>query len=212
MFNIVILLSGRHGRGSNMAALAAACARGDVPGAEIAAVIGTHADSPALANAASLGLQTRVAQGRGEEYERGLIALLDELDPNLICLAGYMRKIPAAMIARFPQSIINMHPALLPSFGGQGMYGEHVHAAVIAAGCKVSGCTVHFVDDGFDTGAIISQSCVTVLDSDTPATLGARVLTAEHAAYWQAVRDIAAGRVSVAGRVVRIAAPPSSAR
>ena len=204
MFKIVILLSGRHGRGSNMAALALGCASGLIPGATITHVIGTHSGSPALARAESMGLATAVVDPKNAEFDEALLEILLQAEPDLICLAGFMRKAPDAVLSHYPQRIVNVHPALLPSFGGKGMYGIHVHEAVLEAGCKISGCTVHFVDEEFDTGPIIAQQCVPVLDGDTAHTLAARVLTAEHSLYPEAVRWIAEGRVRVEGRRVLV--------
>jgi phosphoribosylglycinamide formyltransferase 1 len=204
MFRITILLSGRHGRGSNMAALAAACDSGLIPGAVVTDVIGSHRESPAIARAAELGLNTHIAVAKDAEFEAEITRLLDETQPDLICLAGFMRKLPATVLAKFEQRIVNTHPALLPSFGGKGMYGLHVHQAVLDHGCKVSGCTVHFVDEEFDSGPILMQTCVPVLDGDTAETLAARVVAAEHETYPRAVKAIAEGRVRVEGRSVRI--------
>jgi phosphoribosylglycinamide formyltransferase-1 len=109
-----------------------------------------------------------------------MLAALDSADIDLIALAGYLRLIPPAVIKRYPQRIVNIHPALLPDFGGRGMYGLNVHKAVLAAGETESGATVHFVDEHYDEGDIIAQARVPVLPNDTPETLAARVLTVEH--------------------------------
>jgi phosphoribosylglycinamide formyltransferase-1 len=109
-----------------------------------------------------------------------MLAALDSADIDLIALAGYLRLIPPAVIKRYPQRIVNIHPALLPDFGGRGMYGLNVHKAVLAAGETESGATVHFVDEHYDEGDIIAQARVPVLPDDTPETLAARVLTVEH--------------------------------
>ena len=210
MTRIAILLSGRHGRGSNMQAIAAACASGQISG-EVAAVIGNSADSPALARASELGLPTQVVLSRGitsrlgeEFYSDSLRLALDNAQADLVCLAGYMRKVPDTVVSEYAGRLMNIHAALLPAFGGQGMYGRHIHEAVLAYGAKVSGCTVHFVDEHYDTGPIILQSAVPVEEDDTPETLAARVLTAEHAAYPHAVALFASGRLLLDGRRVRI--------
>ena len=122
----------------------------------------------------------------------------------MICLAGYMRKVPESVLTAYAGRLMNIHAALLPSFGGQGMFGHHIHEAVLAYGAKVSGCTVHFVDAGYDTGPIILQSVVPVEEDDTPETLAARVLVAEHQTYPEAVALFASGRLTVEGRRVRI--------
>ncbi len=210
MTRIAILLSGRHGRGSNMQAIAAACASGQISG-EVAAVIGNSADSPALARASELGLPTQVVLSRGitsrlgeEFYSDSLRLALDNAQADLVCLAGYMRKVPDTVVSEYAGRLMNIHAALLPAFGGQGMYGRHIHEAVLAYGAKVSGCTVHFVDEHYDTGPIILQSAVPVEEDDTPETLAARVLAAEHAAYPHAVALFASGRLLLDGRRVRI--------
>jgi phosphoribosylglycinamide formyltransferase-1 len=207
---IAVLLSGRHGRGSNMQAIAQACASGRIAGT-VALVVGNFSDSPALARASELGLPTRmVASNQAEEaYTEALTAALADARIDLVCLAGYMRKIPEAIVSAYRGRLMNIHAALLPAFGGQGMYGPRVHAAVLEYGAKLSGCTVHFVDEGYDTGPIICQSAVPVEEGDTPDTLAARVLVAEHETYPRAVSLFAAGRLSVEGRRVRIGPPPS---
>jgi phosphoribosylglycinamide formyltransferase-1 len=120
----------------------------------------------------------------------------------LIVLAGYMKKLPRAVVGAYRHRIINIHPGLLPAFGGKGMYGLNVHKAVIDYGAKVSGITVHFADEEYDHGPIILQETVAVHDDDTPETLAARVLEAEHANFWRAVEAVAQGRVHVDGRRV----------
>ena len=209
MTRIAILLSGRHGRGSNMQAIAAACASGQISGT-VAAVIGSAADSPALARAKEVGCQARSISSRPPEpaYAEALLSALADARADLVCLAGYMRKVPDTVVAEYAGRLMNIHAALLPAFGGQGMYGHHIHEAVLAYGAKVSGCTVHFVDEQYDTGPIILQSAVPVEEADTPETLAARVLIAEHAAYPRAVALFAAGRLSLDGRRVRIKMAP----
>ena len=188
-----------------MQAIAAACAEGRIDGA-VAAVIGSFADSPALARAAEMGLATACVPTRKDEYlyAENLRAALREAAPDLVCLAGYMRKVPEAVLEAYAGRMMNIHAALLPAFGGQGMYGAHIHEAVLEYGAKVSGCTVHFVDAGYDTGPIILQIPVPVEEDDTPQTLAARVLAAEHQAYPQAIALYAQGRLSLDGRRVRI--------
>ena len=202
---IAILMSGRHGRGSNMSAIAHACASGRIDGI-VAVVIGNQPDSPALAKAAEMGLtaihlSTRSAE---EHYAIALLATLQEAQIDLICLAGYMRKVPDSVVSAYAGRIMNIHAALLPAFGGKGMYGLHAHQAVLDYGAKVSGCTVHFVDESYDTGPIILQTPVPVEENDTAETLAARVLAAEHEAYPRAVSLFASGRLKLEGRRVRI--------
>lgn len=120
--------------------------------------------------------------------------------PDLVCLCGWLHLLPIP--ADFRHRVLNIHPSLLPAFGGKGMYGKHVHEAVLAYGAKVSGCTVHFADDTYDTGPIVVQKCVPVLDDDSPDALAARVFSAECEAYPEAIRLLAGGRVRVEGRRV----------
>src|SRR5579871_6891422 len=183
---IAVLFSGPS-RGSNLQALLDACAAGQIAG-RIILVIGTRADAPALDRARVGGAATVVVSPRKyaddeAAYAEALLRQLRRHDVGLICLAGYMRRLPPSMIAAYPLRVMNVHPALLPLFGGRGMFGEHVHHAVIESGMKVSGCTIHFVDEEYDTGPIIVQSAVPVLDEDTPQSLAARILPEEHRAY-----------------------------
>ncbi len=188
-----------------MQAIAAACASGQING-KVAVVIGSSADSPALALAREIGLDARSISPRlpEEVYAEALLSALADARADLVCLAGYMRKVPNAVVAEYAGRLMNIHAALLPAFGGQGMYGHHIHEAVLAYGAKVSGCTVHFVDEQYDTGPIILQSAVPVEENDAPDTLAARVLAAEHEAYPRAVALFADGRLSLDGRRVRI--------
>jgi formyltetrahydrofolate-dependent phosphoribosylglycinamide formyltransferase len=202
---IAILVSG-HGRGSNMAAIIDACQRGEIDG-QVVLVIGTRREAPALQRASEKGVPTRVISPRNlseEEYAQRLLHALGEAKADLVCLAGYMRLLPTPVVQAYAGRVMNIHPALLPLFGGKGMYGEHVHRAVLDSGMKVSGCTVHFVDEHYDTGPIIVQRCVPVEEEDTWETLAARVLVQEHQAYVQAVKLFAQGRLRIEGRRVRI--------
>jgi len=195
---------GSHGRGSNLAALHDAIQAGTLP-ARIVCVIGSRADAPAVLRAQSVGLTTKIVSPKNrsdEEYAEVLLRVLRGADADTVALAGYMRRLPEVVIAAFPYRVVNIHPSLLPAFGGHGMYGEKVHQAVISSGVKVSGCTVHFVDENFDTGAIISQSVVEVADDDTAQTLAAQVLTLEHRAFAEALTWLAAGKLHVEGRRV----------
>ena len=207
---IAILVSG-HGRGSNMAAIIDACQRGEVDG-QVVLVIGTRREAPALQRATEKGVPTCVISPRNlteEEYAHRLLHALSEAKADLVCLAGYMRLLPTPVVQAYAGRVMNIHPALLPLFGGKGMYGEHVHRAVLESGVKVSGCTVHFVDEHYDTGPIIVQRCVPVEEEDTWETLAARVLAQEHQAYVQAVQLFAQGRLRIEGKRVRILPPPS---
>jgi len=196
---IAILVSG-HGRGSNMQAIVDACKDGRIRG-EVVLVLGTRAGAPALERARQAGVPTAVlkpgAASDASHYGDRMLALLTERGVDLLCLAGYMRLLPRRVVAAYRWRAMNVHPALLPRFGGKGMYGEAVHRAVLDAGVSHSGCTVHFVDDQYDHGPSIVQTQVPVLDGDSPETLAARVLPQEHRTYVEAVALFCDGRVSV---------------
>lgn len=205
-FRIGILLSGK-GRGSNMQALIDAAGDGRIPG-EIALVLSTTPGAPALERAAAAGVPHQLVRARDYPTQAALDgALADAFDVakvDLVCLAGYMRLLSPVFLDRFPGRVINVHPGLLPAFGGHGFYGHRVHEAVLESGTKYTGVTVHFADAEYDHGPIIAQEVVPVEADDTPETLGARVLAEEHRLYPEVVRLIAQGRVRVEGRRVRI--------
>jgi formyltetrahydrofolate-dependent phosphoribosylglycinamide formyltransferase len=207
---IAALVSGPS-RGTNLQAILDACATGEIAGRVVIA-IGTRADSPALERAAAANAAVAVVSPRkyvddAAGYAASLLRLLKRHDVDLICLVGYLLRLPPAVIAAYPQRILNVHPALLPLFGGQGMFGEHVHRAVLESGMKVSGCTVHFVEEQYDTGPIVVQNAVPVLDDDTPHALAARILPEEHRAYVRAVCLFAEGRLRISGRRVTVVPP-----
>jgi len=173
--------------------------------ARIELVISTNPESHGLAIATAAGIPTRVIVKKGktvEQFSDEISSELDAVRPDLICLAGFLcfYQIPD----RYQGKIINIHPALLPAFGGKGMYGHFVHEAVLEHGCKVSGCTVHFADNVYDHGPIIVQRTVPVLETDTPDTLAARVFEQEKIAYPEAVRLFAQGRLVLEGKRCRI--------
>jgi phosphoribosylglycinamide formyltransferase-1 len=160
--------------------------------AEIAVVIAPKPDLPSLQRATELGVPTAVVPVKPDEppYGDRLLAALAASSATQVALAGYLRLLPAPVLAAFPQRVFNIPPALLPKFGGKGMYGIHVHEAVIAARETESGCTVHFVTEQYDEGQIILQERCPVLPDDTPETLAARVLECEHRAYPAALRSV----------------------
>lgn len=207
MNRIAILVSGVS-RGTNMQAIIEACQQGQLPDSAVVAVIGSRDDAPALHKARALGVPTAVVNPKEfpepEMYGDALLWVLQKAQPDLICLAGYMRLLPAPVVAAYPMRIMNIHPALLPLFGGKGMYGLKVHQAVLESGMKVTGCTVHFVDYEYDTGPIILQRCISVQDDDTPETLAARLLPIEHQTYLEAIRLFLQGRLRVEGKRVRV--------
>ena len=139
-----------------------------------------------------------------EQFDLRILEILETHNANFIVLAGYLKMIGKNVVRKFKNRILNIHPALLPSFGGKGMFGHHVHEAVLNYGCKVSGVTVHLVDESYDTGPPVIQRCVPVMDDDTPETLAARVLKTEHQVFTEALKYFAEGRVKVSGRRVKI--------
>ncbi|MDE0333692.1 MAG: phosphoribosylglycinamide formyltransferase [Defluviicoccus sp.] len=190
---LAVLISGR---GTNLQSLIDACGDTGYP-AEIAIVISNNPDALGIERAARAGIPTRVIDHRPFEdrgaFERALDSALEEADTGLICLAGFMRLLTPWFVERWRDRLINIHPSLLPAFRGLD-----THARVLAAGARISGCTVHFVRAEMDCGPIVVQAAVPVVDGDDEARLAARVLTAEHLSYPHAVRLIAEGRVRVA--------------
>lgn len=199
-----ILLSGR---GSNFLAIADAVDEGRL-NAEIAVVISNRPEAPGIQAAAARGLNARVLASRGldrEIYDRQLLVDLAANRVDLVCLAGYMRLLSGYFIRSFPMRILNIHPSLLPAFPGL-----EAQEQAFAYGVKISGCTVHFVDEELDHGAIIVQKAVPVLDSDDEHTLAARILEQEHIAYSEAIRIVLEGKFTVVGR--RLVTNVTSAR
>jgi phosphoribosylglycinamide formyltransferase-1 len=195
MKNLGMLLSGR---GSNFEAIAKNVAAGVIPDARIAVVISNRPDAGGLEIARKLGLSALVIPSKGkerEEHDREVVAALRQHKVDLICLAGYMRLLSPWFVKQFPRAILNIHPSLLPAFPGL-----EAQEQAFAYGVKVSGCTVHFVDEELDHGPIIVQRAVTVLDGDDEHTLAARILEQEHIAYSEAIRMVLGGEVEVVGR------------
>lgn len=193
---IGILLSGR---GSNFEAIADSVQAGKLP-AEIAVVISNRADAPGLESAKRRGLKALLIPSKGrmrEEHDREVMAALREAKVDLICLAGYMRLLSPEFVRAFPNRIVNIHPSLLPAFPGLDAQKQ-----AIEQGAKVSGCTVHFVDEHLDHGPIILQKSVPVLEGDDEHSLAARILVQEHIAYTEALRRLFAGEVEIEGRRV----------
>jgi phosphoribosylglycinamide formyltransferase-1 len=193
-----ILISGR---GSNFEAIANNIARGKLD-AEIAIVISNRANAPGIDIARERGIPVRVIASAGLEREAYDKLLIDELrihEVDLVCLAGFMRLLSASVIRAFPNRVLNIHPSLLPAFAGLDAQRQ-----AIEYGVRITGCTVHFVDDFLDSGPIIIQSAVPVLEGDTVESLSARILTQEHLIYSKAIGYIVDGRVTVEGRRVSI--------
>ena len=196
MKSLAVLISGR---GSNFEAIADSIAAGRL-NARIAVVIGNRPDAGGLEIARRRGIPSVVLPSRGldrEVYDRLLVEEIRKHGADLVCLAGFMRMLSAAFVREFPLGILNIHPSLLPAFPGL----EAQHQA-LEHGVKISGCTVHFVDEYLDAGPIVLQAAVPVLDTDTEETLAARILKEEHRIYSEAIRIVLEGRFRIAGRRV----------
>jgi len=194
---IGVLLSGR---GSNFEALADSIAAGLIPGAEIALVISNREGAPGLALAASRGIATKAIPSKGlarEDYDRLVVEELRKAGVEIVCLAGFMRLLSPYFVAAYPQRILNIHPSLLPAF--PGLDAQH---QALEHGVKFSGCTVHFVDEGLDSGPIVQQAVVPVLDDDTADSLAARILKEEHRIYSEAIALVLSGKYRIEGRRV----------
>ena len=195
MTRIGILLSGR---GSNFLAIDRAIRDGRLPGVEIAVVLSNLADAPGLEAARQLGLEAVAVPANGRkraEHDAEFIARLNEHGVELVCLAGYMRLISAEFVQAFPNRILNIHPSLLPAFPGL-----HAQAQAFEFGVGVTGCTVHFVDEQLDHGAIVLQRSIAVLEEDTAESLAGRILEQEHLAYPEAIAKVLSGRYALRGR------------
>jgi phosphoribosylglycinamide formyltransferase-1 len=198
MKNLGILLSGR---GSNFEAIAKNVAAGRVPDTRIGVVISNRADAGGIETARSLGLAALVIPSKNKdraEHDREVVAALQKHQIDLVCLAGYMRLLSPWFVQQFPRRILNIHPSLLPSFPGL-----EAQEQAFAYGVKVSGCTVHFVDEELDHGPIILQRTVPVLDTDDEHSLAARILDQEHLAYSEAINIVLQGKFDVVGRRLR---------
>lgn len=194
MKNIVIFISGR---GSNMQAVVQA----DIPGTRVAAVLSDNPDAAGLQWAAAQGIPTFARRARDfasrADFHRAMFEAAEQHQPDLVLLAGYLKILPPEFCAHYQGRLINIHPSLLPAFPGL-----HTHQRAIDEGCRLAGCTVHFVTAKLDCGPIIAQGAVPVYDSDTADTLAARVLKIEHQLLPQAVADFAAGHLSIHGKRV----------
>jgi phosphoribosylglycinamide formyltransferase-1 len=199
MNSLGILLSGR---GSNFVAIAESIDAGRIADARIAVVISNRADAPGVATARQRGLNAVVIPSKGrsrEEHDREVVGTLKQHKVSLICLAGYMRLLSPWFVQQFPWRILNIHPSLLPAFPGL-----EAPEQAFAYGVKVSGCTVHFVDEELDHGAIIVQKAVPVLDGDSEHALSARILEQEHIAYTEAINIVLRGNFEIVGRRLKV--------
>lgn len=198
MKSLGILLSGR---GSNFAAVADSIDAGRIPNARIAVVISNRADAPGIAIARQRGLEALVIASKDKpraDHDREVVAALQQHNVDLICLAGYTRLLSPWFVQQFPRKILNIHPSLLPAFPGL-----EAQEQAFAYGVKVSGCTVHFVDEELDHGPIVVQKTVEVLDSDSERTLAARILEQEHLAYTEAINIVLDANFEIVGRRLR---------
>jgi phosphoribosylglycinamide formyltransferase 1 len=195
MKSLGILLSGR---GSNFVAIADSIDAGRIADARIAVVISNKVDAPGIVTARQRGLNAMVIPSKGkprEEHDREIVAALKQHNVDLVCLAGYMRLLSPWFVQQFPRRILNIHPSLLPAFPGL-----EAQEQAFAYGVKVSGCTVHFVDEELDHGAIVVQKTVPVLDTDDEHTLAVRIIEQEHVAYSEAINMVLSGAYEVKSR------------
>ena len=194
------------GGGTNLQVIIDSCERGEIDG-DVVVVVSNVPDAHALVRAEKHGIDAYCFPHEGmtrEQHEADIIECLEKHKVDLVCLAGYLRMLTPTMIDRYAGRILNTHPALLPSFGGKGMHGLHVHSAVLDYGAKVSGCTIHVVTLEVDGGPIVLQKAVPVLEDDTPESLQERVLKEEHKLYPRAIQLFAEDRVKIEGRRTRI--------
>jgi phosphoribosylglycinamide formyltransferase-1 len=196
MKNLGILISGR---GSNFEAIARSVVSGQIP-ARIVTVISNRAEARGLEVAREMGFHARCIPSKGrtrEDFERELLEALQSFQTDLICLAGFMRVLSPDFVKRFPNRILNIHPSLLPAFPGMDAQKQ-----ALEHGVKLTGCTVHLVNEGVDSGPIVLQAAVPVLDEDTVETLSARILEQEHRIYPEAVKLLVEDRIRIQGRRV----------
>jgi phosphoribosylglycinamide formyltransferase 1 len=201
--SIAVLVSGS---GSNLQAIIDASEKGDIP-CGVGIVISNKADAYGLARAKKHGIATEVVDHKGfatrEDFDARLVEVIRGSGAELVCLAGFMRILTPVFIRAFPNRILNIHPALLPSFPG-----THGPGQALSYGVRFSGCTVHFLDEGVDTGPIIVQAIVPVYDDDTEDTLAARILVQEHRIYPMAIRLFFSGRLAFEGRKIKVRGEP----
>jgi phosphoribosylglycinamide formyltransferase-1 len=205
MTHVGVLASGN---GTNLQAILDASQAPKSIGARVAVVISNEPQAFALERARKMGVDAVVVNHRDfdtrERFEEKLIEELDSREVDLVCLAGFMRILTPLFVRHYQGRMMNIHPALLPLFGGKGFYGDKVHRAALESGMKFSGCTVHFVTEETDGGPIILQAAVPILDDDTAETLAGRIHKKEHEIYPEAVKLFAEGRLEVTGKRVRI--------
>ncbi len=194
------------GSGTNLQAIIDSCERGEIDG-DVVVVISNVPEAYALERARKHGIDAFAFPNKGltrEAHEADIVSCLEQHQADLVVLAGYLRMLTPLLINKYVGRLMNTHPALLPSFGGKGMHGLNVHQAVLDYGCKVSGCTIHFVTPDVDGGPIIAQKSVPVLEADTAETLQERILKEEHRLLPRAIQLFAQGKLKMEGRKVHV--------
>jgi len=196
MIKIAVLVSGN---GTNLQSIIDACKSGDVPG-KVVLVVSSNKEAYALERARKEGIESVAVEREkfdsDENYSKEIMKYIDEKDTDLICLAGFLKKLDKVLIDKYRNRIMNIHPALLPKYGGKGMYGLKVHAAVLESGDEYTGCTVHFVDEIYDHGPVILQEMIPVEKEDTPEVLAQKVLEIEHRLYPEAIKLFESGEIA----------------
>jgi phosphoribosylglycinamide formyltransferase-1 len=204
MLRLAVLASGG---GTNLQAIIDAAENGEID-ARVVVVISNNSHAGALERARRHGIEDMHLSGRQfasqEQFDRRLLEILNQRQVDLVVLAGYMKLLSPEVVRAYRHRMLNIHPALLPCFGGPGMYGTKVHQAVIGSGAKISGVTVHVVDERYDHGPIVAQRTVPVRDDDTPEALAQRVLVEEHRLYKEVIQLFAEDRVRIEGQRTRI--------
>lgn len=201
---IGVLVSGQS-KGTNFQAILDAISRGELH-VRCALLVATNELHGAVARARDANVKTLVLPTEGltrEEWDEKVADAMYEEGVTVLALAGYLRYVTNVLLEAYPGRILNVHPSLLPAFGGQGMYGPRVHRAVLEHGCKITGCTVHLVDERYDTGPILAQAAVAVEDDDTPDSLAMRVQKEEHRLYPQCIEWVCHNKIRIEGRRVR---------
>lgn len=195
------------GNGTLFETITNRCLSGDIAADPVLVVASAH-DIPALERAKRLNVPAVVIRRQdyttGDDFSEAMTSVLEEFGVNLICLAGYLKLVPSKIVRAYAGRVLNIHPALLPAFGGKGMYGSRVHEAVLDYGARISGATVHVVDEEYDHGPIVLQRAVFVTNDDTAETLAHRVHAIEHDLYSDAVRLFAENRIQISGRHIII--------
>ena len=198
------------GGGTNFQSIVDAIERGDLPSVEPVLCFSNRPDAGALQRAERHGIRTFVLPASAtspDEISAAILGSFEQAGADFVALAGYMKMIPVEVVRSFRNRMLNVHPALLPAFGGHGMYGRRVHEAVLERGVRWTGVTIHLVDETYDTGPIVLQEPVPVRPGDTPESLAERVLESEHRLYPEALRLFSEGRIRIEGRHVHVLGP-----